>query len=339
MEARKIECPCGKHLLVQPEQGLRGKCPRCGRLFDLRAAAPARDLTPPPTRLAPPEQVPATRSRSRGALLGWISSALLALLSLVLATEWLSLSGEVSGLQERLARIEDAPAPAASAARAGTPARGDTLPAGTREEPPRATPPPEAGARAEDLVRLEKDFEALAQKLDKIARRVDEVHAGQAEDPAPPRISAGEGDFETRVMALARRVTPTIVSITNGAGTGSGVVVSADGYILTNDHVVSGASEVTVQLATGDTHKGRVLGSDSYSDIACVKIAGRDLPAIEFGDSDALSVGQVVAALGNPFGLARDGTPTVTLGIVSALHRVLPLSEDKMYRDAIQTDA
>jgi serine protease Do len=114
---------------------------------------------------------------------------------------------------------------------------------------------------------------------------------------------------------------------------GSGVIVSADGYILTNNHVVAGAQEITVVLANKNTYKGRVVGTDPRSDIAVVKIDPKGLPAISFGDSDKLRPGDMVLAIGSPFGLAQ----TVTMGIVSAVGRVNVGIED--YEDFIQTDA
>jgi serine protease Do len=114
---------------------------------------------------------------------------------------------------------------------------------------------------------------------------------------------------------------------------GSGVIVSADGYILTNNHVVANAQEITVVLANKNSYKGRVVGTDPRSDIAVVKIDAAGLPALNFGDSDKLRPGDMVLAFGSPFGLAQ----TVTMGIVSAVGRVNVGIED--YEDFIQTDA
>ncbi len=114
---------------------------------------------------------------------------------------------------------------------------------------------------------------------------------------------------------------------------GSGVIASADGHILTNNHVVAGAQEITVVLANKNTYKGRVVGTDPRSDIAVIKIDASGLPAISFGNSDSLRPGAMVLAIGSPFGLAQ----TVTMGIVSAVGRVNVGIED--YEDFIQTDA
>jgi len=115
-------------------------------------------------------------------------------------------------------------------------------------------------------------------------------------------------------------------------GLGSGVIVSKDGYILTNNHVVENADDVTVTLNDGREYSAKVVGKDPKSDIAVVKIDARDLPAIELADSDKIEVGDVVLAVGNPFGVGQ----TVTTGIISATGRG-SLGLD--YEDMIQTDA
>lgn len=114
---------------------------------------------------------------------------------------------------------------------------------------------------------------------------------------------------------------------------GSGVIASSDGYILTNNHVVAGAQDITVVLANKNSYKGRIVGTDPRSDIAVVKIDASGLPAINWGDSDKLRPGAMVLAIGSPFGLAQ----TVTMGIVSAVGRANVGIED--YEDFIQTDA
>ena len=100
-------------------------------------------------------------------------------------------------------------------------------------------------------------------------------------------------------------------------GLGSGVVVRADGYILTNNHVVEGAEQVTVELSDGRTLRGRVVGTDAPSDLAVVKVDAKNLAILTLGDSDAVRVGDVVLAVGNPLGVGQ----TVTMGIVSAKGR------------------
>jgi serine protease DegQ len=117
------------------------------------------------------------------------------------------------------------------------------------------------------------------------------------------------------------------------ASLGSGVIVSSKGYILTNHHVVEAADEIEVALADGKKLKARTVGSDPETDIAVLQVSSDPLPAITFGDADALRVGDVVLAIGNPFGVGQ----TVTMGIVSALGRnQLGINT---FENFIQTDA
>ena len=124
-------------------------------------------------------------------------------------------------------------------------------------------------------------------------------------------------------------------------GLGTGVIIDAGGYILTNEHVVHGADKVTVTLPDGRDFKGQIKGTDPRSDLAVIKIDAGNLPAVELGDSDQIKAGQWVIAVGNPFGWAVGGTePTITVGVVSALHRSLRLGgETRDYSDLVQTDA
>jgi len=116
-------------------------------------------------------------------------------------------------------------------------------------------------------------------------------------------------------------------------GEGSGVIVSADGYIVTNNHVVDGATELTVSMADKREMKARVIGTDAKTDIALIKVDARDLPHVVLGDSSKVEVGDIALAMGNPFGLGQ----TVTMGIISATGRGGLGIED--YEDFIQTDA
>lgn len=138
------------------------------------------------------------------------------------------------------------------------------------------------------------------------------------------------------ILEAARDVTPSVVSVQplDERGMGSGVIVSTNGYIITNSHVVRGSDEVLVTLATGKKLRARVLGDDPSVDIAVVKVAASDLPAAHLGDSDRLEVGQTAIAIGNPLGFER----TVTAGIVSATNRNLS-GEGAVLDNLIQTDA
>ncbi len=113
---------------------------------------------------------------------------------------------------------------------------------------------------------------------------------------------------------------------------GSGVVISADGYILTNNHVIDKAQKIKVSFNNNEEHEAKLIGADPQSDIAVVKIDAKDLPFIKFGNSDEVRVGDTVLAIGNPFGVGQ----TVTKGICSAKGRSIGLID---YEDLIQTDA
>jgi serine protease Do len=127
---------------------------------------------------------------------------------------------------------------------------------------------------------------------------------------------------------------PNVPDEQRSEGLGSGVIVSPEGYILTNNHVVDGATDVQVVLSDRREYKARVIGKDDKTDIAVVKIDAGNLPAVTIGDSDKVEVGDYALAVGNPFGVGQ----SVTLGIVSATHRGMR-NEIEGYEDFIQTDA
>lgn len=125
-------------------------------------------------------------------------------------------------------------------------------------------------------------------------------------------------------------------------GLGSGVIIDAEGYILTNEHVIDGADKMTVTLPDGREFKAELKGKDERSDLAVIKIDAHNLPIASLGDSDNTKIGQWVVAIGNPFGFStQNPEPTVTTGVISALHRSLGrvLSRDRDYNDLVQTDA
>jgi Do/DeqQ family serine protease len=117
-------------------------------------------------------------------------------------------------------------------------------------------------------------------------------------------------------------------------GLGSGVIVGADGHILTNHHVIDDADRIRVDLADGRSFSAKLVGSDAASDLAVLKIDAKGLPTLPYGDSDRMKVGDVVLAFGNPLGVGQ----TVTMGIVSAKGRATGLG-DGSYEDFLQTDA
>lgn len=123
---------------------------------------------------------------------------------------------------------------------------------------------------------------------------------------------------------------------------GSGVIISPDGYILTNEHVVRGADELKVTLTAGEEYQGKVIGQDVASDLSVVKIDAKNLPYASLGNSEDLISGEWVIAVGNPFGyLLDDPNPTVTVGVVSAVNRDIKRERGQVqiYRKMIQTDA
>ena len=153
----------------------------------------------------------------------------------------------------------------------------------------------------------------------------------------------------TPVVQAAKVVGPTVVGITNKAvardwfnnqiqfekGVGSGVIFRQDGYIVTNNHVISGAKEIIVSLSDGRSLNGKLIGADEITDLAVVKVDAKDLPVAEFADSSDIMVGEPAIAIGNPLGLEFRGS--VTAGVVSALNRTLDINERQV--KLIQTDA
>ena len=156
--------------------------------------------------------------------------------------------------------------------------------------------------------------------------------------------------YSRAVIRVAEAVKPSVVSIAikrrveymahygqpgEMEGGGSGAIIAPDGYILTNSHVVHGASKLMVGLSDGAELAGEVVGEDPATDIAVVRIPGSGLPHVQLGNSDELRVGQMVIAIGNPFGLQF----TVTAGVVSALGRSLRTQSGRLIENVIQSDA
>ncbi|HET8773789.1 MAG TPA: trypsin-like peptidase domain-containing protein [Thermoanaerobaculia bacterium] len=148
-----------------------------------------------------------------------------------------------------------------------------------------------------------------------------------------PVLEAQRSTEEETVIRVARTATPTVVAVSRRGGSGSGVIVRANGIILTNAHVVGNARSVEVRTADGRTFTGEVLGLDPTVDTAVVRVPATNLPTAPLGDSDRLEVGQVAVAIGNPLGLER----TVTRGVVSATNRAPEGVE--IAAGLIQTDA
>jgi len=123
---------------------------------------------------------------------------------------------------------------------------------------------------------------------------------------------------------------------------GSGFIVDQTGLVLTNQHVIQGATDITVTLPDGRDFSARIVGADESTDLAVLKIQGEDLPTVKLGDSDDLYIGEWAIAIGNPFGyLLEDPQPSVTAGVISAVERDIKSErgQSRVYRDLIQTDA
>ena len=186
-----------------------------------------------------------------------------------------------------------------------------------------------------------------------------EARVELASTARPVQKPAATSSLEQGFATVAARVAPAVVSVSSqvtlhdphaalmdepmfhgllpgpraARAEGSGVIVSADGLVLTNNHVVENASEVLVTLSDGDERRARVLGVDPKTDVAVLDIPGEDLPHVTPGDSDDVKVGEFALAIGNPFGVGQ----TVTLGIISAVGRGELGIVD--YEDFLQTDA
>jgi S1-C subfamily serine protease len=136
-------------------------------------------------------------------------------------------------------------------------------------------------------------------------------------------------------VRIVERVSPAVVNVRTGRGGGSGVVITPDGYVLTNAHVVSEAQRVELRQRDGVDIAADVVGSDPSTDLAVLRSRNSGLEAAALGDSDSLRVGQLVIAIGNPLGLQS----TVTHGVVSALGRSLHAQNGRVIENVIQTDA
>ncbi len=136
------------------------------------------------------------------------------------------------------------------------------------------------------------------------------------------------------VEEVAKKATPAVVSIIAGLRSGSGVITSPNGYVLTNNHIIKNQTNgnITVVLSNGKIFRADIIGTDEKVDLAILKIEAKNIPYLEFGNSDKVKIGERIVAIGQPYGYDF----TVTSGIVSAKHREKGPTE---YRDFIQTDA
>jgi S1-C subfamily serine protease len=164
-----------------------------------------------------------------------------------------------------------------------------------------------------------------------------------------PSLAVAVGDdalldaYSTAVVRTVELVSPAVVKIeaehhrgrSRGGGSGSGFIYSPDGFVLTNSHVIAGATSLVAALPEGQRFDAEVVGDDPDTDLAVLRINGHGLPTVGLGDSSAVRVGQVAVAIGNPYGFDC----SVTSGVVSALGRSLRSRTGRLMDDVIQTDA
>jgi len=162
--------------------------------------------------------------------------------------------------------------------------------------------------------------------------------------PAPPPDAALLDSYSDAVTAAVAKVAPAVAHVRVERakagrwardGSGSGFVITPDGYLVTNSHVAGGASALEVTLPDGRTASAAIVGDDPDSDLAVLKVGAGDLAWCRFGDSSALKVGQIAIAIGSPYGFQH----TVTAGIVSALGRSMRAQTGRMLDNILQTDA
>jgi len=143
-------------------------------------------------------------------------------------------------------------------------------------------------------------------------------------------------EFSDELETLVANAAPSVVAVEHGQGQGSGIIVSGDGYVVTNAHVVQGrSSTLSVRLAGGEELRAEVVGEDRASDLAVLRVASHGLASLSLDESRRLRVGQLVLAIGNPLRFER----SVSLGVVSAIDRSLPGPGRRPFEGLVQTDA
>lgn len=172
---------------------------------------------------------------------------------------------------------------------------------------------------------------SYADVVEKTSPAVVRIDAERKTKAQPQQFPFGDDDF-FRQFAPRQQPQPQRPQVERGMG--SGVIVSADGSILTNHHVIDGADRITIQMQDGKNYEAKVVGSDPPSDLAVLKIEMQNLPFLTLGNSDQVRVGDIVLAIGNPLGIGQ----TVTAGIISAKGRRTGIS-DGSFEDFLQTDA
>lgn len=183
-------------------------------------------------------------------------------------------------------------------------------------------------------------FDDSSSQHDIIPENNVEEHLIQNESPVSK--GAPTSDNALTVKQISQKVRTSVVGVTcqsaqsfSSSSVGSGIIMSSDGYVITNNHVIEGMTTISVVLDDGTTYPARLIGADARTDLAVIKIDEENLPAAEFGDSDKLEQGDPAIAIGNPAGLQLQNT--VTSGIISAINRDIVIEDRTM--TLIQTDA
>jgi S1-C subfamily serine protease len=168
------------------------------------------------------------------------------------------------------------------------------------------------------------------------------MFGGKSKFVSASRRRGALDDFSETVIRVVETIGPAVIGVRRTSrmrdlydGAGSGVIVSPDGYALTNNHVVRGAGRVEGILHDGSVVEAEIVGTDPDTDLALLRLSGRGHQSAELGDSDDLRVGELAIAMGNPLGLQA----TVTVGVISALRRTLRGESGRLIEDVIQTDA
>ena len=186
-------------------------------------------------------------------------------------------------------------------------------------------------------------------KTNRMLQYIEDASEPQEHAAPTPSDDALLDSYSKTVVNVARKVSEAVVQIkvdkpqrksrrrgrSQPYGTGSGFIISTDGFIVTNSHVVSGARKIQVGLQDGRQFNAELIGDDPATDIAVVQIRAENLSTVTFGSSDALQVGQIAIAIGNPYGFQY----SLTAGVVSALGRTLRSESGRLIDDVIQTDA
>lgn len=197
------------------------------------------------------------------------------------------------------------------------------------EEVPAATAQPAAPPAPIVVDGVRTSYADVVEKTSMAVVRIEAEHKNKPQSAQPqPQFPFGD-DFFKQLPNPGQQRPPV------ERGLGSGVIVSADGTILTNNHVVEGAEKITVLLADNKSFDAKLVGSDKPSDLAVLKIEAQNMPFLTLGNSDSVRIGDIVLAIGNPLGIGQ----TVTAGIISAKGRRTGLSDGSSFEDFLQTDA